>query len=268
MKKILAIVCFFAVGFLLGNFYFIHKDAKSSMLVKSEFKIPQIVVLPDVTGKKVSQVQIKASEPGEEFYGMEWTFSRKFSEDDVKTAQLAVSFLERLTGLKYMVDYSNMYWSDDMLTSLGTNNSLLGMTVYHQYREEWRAYIAITSKLKPPSVQDLNAMRDFGSTVIHECLHARSLDIESLVRTKIEKPIDMSFDFHCAITPEKFYSYGLDNPTRLRYSRMIEKIAHESGIQPPWHYSRDYVGERIRPVIQLFMMPPLPGTNSNSVTNR
>lgn len=255
------VLIMFLVGFLGGSAFFsiTRKKPQETHSIRQT----GIVILPDVTGKKVSQVQISPDRKGGEFDGMEWTFGKKFSPEDIKLAQTSVAFIERLTGLRYIVDYSNMYWSDDIITSLGKGRSLLGMTVYHQYREEWRAYVAITTKLKPQSVHDLNAMRDFGSTVIHECLHSSNLDIEELVRAKIEKPIDMSFDFHCSISPDKFYTYGLDNKAKLPYAKMIEKIAHESGIQPPWHYSRDFVGEPVKQVIQLFMIPPTRGTNSN-----
>jgi hypothetical protein len=215
-----------------------------------------VVVLPDATGKKMSDVKIKDKNIKGEFDGIDWTFSRKFSQEDVALAKLSIAFVEKITGLIYVIDYNNMYWSDDMLTSLGTNRSLLGMTVFSEYRDSWRAYIAITSKLRPPSPHDLNAMRDFGSTVIHECLHAGNLDIEETVRAKIERPIDMSFDLYCFLSVSNFYAIKLDRFTNSPYSKMIEKAAFEAGIKPPWHYTRDYMGDPIRPVIQLFMIPP------------
>ena len=212
--------------------------------------------LPDVTGKKMQDIKIKLENHKDEFSDINWTFSRKFSKDDVALAKLAFLFMEKITGLNYVCDYQNIYWSDDMLTSMGTNGSLLGMTVFKDHRAEWRAYIAISTSLKPPSPHDLNAMRDFGSTVIHECLHAGNLDIEATVRAKIERPIDMSFDLYCAMTVSNFYAFKLDRFTNKPYGKMIEKVAYESGIKAPWHYNRDYMGDPIRPVIQVLMLPP------------
>jgi hypothetical protein len=238
--------------FLLGC-----KEKPESFTTVADPRTP--IQLENVTGKRMSAVKINVPRENDEFAGVDWTFSRKFSTQDVAVAQLAVTFMENITGIKYNVDYKNMYWSDDMLTSMGTNNSLLGMTVFHQYREPWRAFIAITTSLKPPSIHDLNAMRDFGSTVIHECLHASNLDVEHTVRAKIERPIDMSFDLYCQLTVSNFYSFHLDRFTNKPYSKMIEKVAYESGINPPWHYNRDYMGDPIRPIVKLFMVPE--GTN-------
>lgn len=219
--------------------------------------------LEDVTGKKMQDIKIKTDHEGE-FDNINWTFTKKFSKDDIALARLAVLFMEKLTGLSYNCDYQNIYWSDDMLTSMGTNGSLLGMTVFKDHRAEWRAYIAISTSLKPPSPHDLNAMRDFGSTVIHECLHAGNLDIEATVRAKIERPIDMSFDLYCAMTVSNFYAFKLDRFTNKPYGKMIEKVAYESGIKAPWHYSRDYIGDPIRPVIQVLMLPePTNHTTTN-----
>ena len=215
-----------------------------------------IPLLPDVTGKKVTVVMIKTESSDPDFEGMNWTFSRKFSDYDVSVAKTSVAFIENLTGLKYHVDYRNMYWSDDMLTSTPKLGSLFGMTVFHEYRDPWRAYIAISTSLNPPSIRDLNALRDFGTTVIHECLHAGNLDLEATVRAKIERPIDMSFDLYCSMTVSNFYAFKLDRFTNRPYSKMIEKVAYDTGIKAPWHYTRDYMGDPIRPIIQIFMAPP------------
>jgi len=225
---------------------------------------PNFVQLSDVTGKKMSQVKIRSETP-DEFDKIDWTFSRKFSSQDIEVAKLAVLFIENISGLRYNCNYQNMYWSDDMLSSMGTNSSLLGMTVFYEYRESWRAYIGITTHLKPPSVHDLNAMRDFGSVIIHECLHASNLDIEPLVRAKIERPIDMSYDFYCAIGVSNFFALKTERFIRKPYKQMIEKAAFDAGINPPWHYNRDYLGDPIRPIIRILMVPEQ--TNSIRQTN-
>lgn len=245
--------------FLCAGLLFAGCGAKLEPIVVHSSVNTNLVVLADVTGKKMSQVKIHSPEHSGPYDKIDWTFSRKFSEQDIALAQLSVAFMQKITGLIYVVDYSNMYWSDDMLTSLGTNNSLLGMTVFAEYRDSWRAYIAISSKLRPPSPHDLNAMRDFGSTVIHECLHASNLDIEETVRAKIERPIDMAFDLYCSMTVSNFHAFRLDRFTNAPYTRMIEKAAFEAGIKAPWLYTRDYIGDPIRPVIQILMVPP---TNS------
>ena len=224
------------------------------------------VALSDITGKKMSQVRIQNPEIKGEFDDIDWTFSRKFNAEDIALAKLSVAFVQKITGVVYVVNYDNMYWSDDILKSIGSKGSLLGMTVFHEYRDSWRAYIGISSSLKPPTPHDLNAMRDFGTVVIHECLHAGNLDIEDTVRAKIERPIDMSFDLYCLVSVSNFYAFKLDRFTNSPYSKMIEKAAFEAGIKPPWEYTRDYIGDPIRPVIQILMVPP-ETTNRQSRTN-
>jgi hypothetical protein len=225
---------------------------------------PNFVQLADVTGKKMSDVKIQSISI-DEFSKINWTFSRKFSNEDIELAKLAVSFIENISGLRYNCNYQNMYWSDDMLRSMGTNSSLLGMTVFYEYRESWRAYIGVTSSLKPPTIHDLNAMRDFGLVIIHECLHASNLDIESLVRAKIERPVDMSYDFYCAVGVSNFFLFKTERFANKPYKKMIEKVAFDVGIGPPWHYNRDYLGDPIRPVIQILMVPET--TNSTPRAN-
>jgi hypothetical protein len=251
MLKIILFSISIALSVSCGNKTEIIQPSKTTVNKK-------YIKLPDVTGKKMSDVKINMPEFESEYDKLIWTFSRKFTDEDVEMAKLAVKFLEKLTGISYNCNYNNMYWSDDMLKSLGTNNSLLGMTVFYEYREPWRAYIAITSSLKPPSVHDLNAIRDFGTTVIHECLHAGNLDIESTVRSKIEKPIDMSYSLYCNITVSNFYAINISRFKNKPYTKMIEKVAFESGIKAPWHYNSDYTDEPIKTVIKILMVPERP----------
>lgn len=223
--------------------------------------------LPDVTGKKMSEVKIK-TDKRDQFDDIDWTFSRKFTEEDINLAKLSVKFIENITGVTYNCQYYHLYWSDDMLTSMGTNGSLFGMTVFESYRSKGRAYIAMASELKPKSVHNLNAMRDFGLLNAHESSHSLNLDIEEIVRAKIERPVEMNFDFYCAISVSNFYAFRLDRFTNVPYSVMIEKVAYETGIKAPWHYSRDYQGDPMRPIIQILMTPPptnRPNLNTNSV---
>ena len=270
MKKIFVAVlvaCILMLGLLVTGVFIASSPKVERIYISSSTLNLNSPQLADATGKKMADVKIHDASREGPYDNLVWTFSRKFSREDIALAKLSVAFMEKITGLSYNCDYSNMYWSDDMLTSMGTNGSLLGMTVFYEYREPWRAYIAISSKLRPPSVHDLNAMRDFGSTVIHECLHASNLDIEETVRAKIERPIDMSFDLYCAMTVSNFYAFRLDRFTNQPYSKMVEKAAFESGIKAPWQYTRDYLGDPIRPVIQILMMPPPTNTVRLGPTN-
>lgn len=245
-------------------------NKKEIIIVNNSAGATNNIQLPDVTGKKLSQIRIISTNgvgAKGEFDDIDWTFSRPFSQEDIKLAKLSVAFIQNITGLTYNTEYHHLYWSDDMLKSMGTNGSLLGMTVFWEFRNSGRAYIGIASEMKPQSIHDLNRVRDFGLVCAHESSHRKNLDIEEIVRAKIERPVDMNFDFYCSISVSNFYVFKLDRFTNAPYAMMIEKVAYETGIKAPWHYSRDYQGDSLRPIIQILMTPPPTNRPSNLNTN-
>ena len=242
---------------------------KKEYIVAVPKKVPIEHVLDSATGQKMSDVIISPAELGDRFYGVDWTFSRKFDTVDIAMTRLCVRFLEEVTGTDYPESYYNLYWSDDMLGSMG-RGSLLGMTVYYDERKPWKAYIGIASELKPKSMHDLNAIRDFASTVIHEFEHAVNLTVEDIVRTKIDLTIDKSFDFACAMPVTNMYRY---QPQYINapYDFMIEKAAFTAGIMPPWYFERDYA-DPMRPFFNIMRMliavkPPTPFIGPTPDTN-
>lgn len=99
------IVTLTLVGFL---FLMGCKEKPESFTTVSYPRTP--IQLEDVTGKKMSSVKINVQRENDEFDGVDWTFSRKFSTQDIAVATLAVTFIENINGIKYHVDYKNMYW--------------------------------------------------------------------------------------------------------------------------------------------------------------
>ena len=86
-------------------------------------KTHDFIQLPDITGKKSTEVQI--SIPAElikkfnlgtnsEKNIASFTFSKKFTTKDINESKIYINFIEELIGLKYPQNFKNIYWSDDL----------------------------------------------------------------------------------------------------------------------------------------------------------
>jgi len=83
-----------------------------------------LVQLPDISGKKMAEVEIKIPDEiirqlnphyTNENKKLDFTFTKKFTRKDIKTTQTAIQFVEALTGLSYPQNFNNVYWSDDKI---------------------------------------------------------------------------------------------------------------------------------------------------------
>ena len=243
------------------------QEKKEIIIVKPRGEAIKDYRLPDVTGRTCQQIKIKFGEDESPYKNVDFVFHRRFSEEDIALAKLSVRFVEELMGQQYDISYNNLYWSDDILTSMGAGTSLLGMTVYHEKREEWRAYVAIASELRPKSLHHANSIRDFGVVLVHEFDHVKNLTAETIVRSKINWPAAEQFHNYYHIKVEEFYpqKYANGDFEGMPYVTLLEKVLYDVGIFPPWRIDHDYMdsitseGQRIR--LQLI---PVPNILTNS----
>lgn len=194
-------------------------------------------ILEDATGSRAAGMvtipaHLRTNAPQSD---LKFTIGSKFSADDIEIARRAVKLCGSLTSEEYPVYFANMYWGKDML-----KDNYLGMTFYHHKRAPWYSYMVIAEELKPDDPGDLNQLRDFGNTIIHECDHSRNLASESLVNFKIDGAIEFAFHEAMNMAATNFYQYRAEEIATKPYSNMLEKHAYEVGIPKPWTYVDDY----------------------------
>lgn len=216
------------------------------------------VILLDITGKNFRDISLKiptnliihVSSKETDF-----TFTKKFDKNDIKLSNFCIGFVEKLTGLKYDKNFNNIYWSDNLFT-----NGFLGMTVYQKGKIPWSSYIAIASEIKPTDLHNLNQIKDFGLVLAHEFSHSKNLHPEVPISIIIDKSINISFNYYMGTPVTNFFVFGEINKTNS-YDNILEKIAYESNILPPWIYERDYEKQESHRLI--FLIPEFNSTNNN-----
>jgi len=232
---------------------------------------PEKIQLSDITGKKMSEVEMKIPDEiirqftphyTNENEKLDFTFTKKFTSEDIKVAQNAIRFLEKLTGLTYPQNFNNVYWSDDLLKA-----GYLGMTVYQKGRISWLSYIALASELKVNDNHNLNELRDFGAVCVHEFSHAQFLHNETIVRYLIDAPIGITFDtkFHTPIS--QFFLFNEINTNNVPYKNLLEMAAFEANVPVPWVYYHDIEENKIfstSPPNMLFIITNLMNLTINT----
>lgn len=243
-REVLAWVLVALVGLaFLKKEVVVVKDRISSAHVK----------YPDATGKTLKEIIKAKSSEANAFVKSGFVLSRRFSEQDIKTAKLAVRFVEELTGETYEANYENLYWSDDMLKKVP---GLLGVTVFHDGLKPWQAYIVLTSSIKPKDVHNLNVMRDFAAVLIHEWSHAKCFSHEIITRHKVNMIIEMSFDYFYSTSAEDFFDKkGSSEYKDKPYHLMLEKAAYDAGIPQPYIFERDFTGSEIGGTLRAITEP-------------
>lgn len=219
------------------------------------------IILPDITGENFTNISLKLPTNlishiiTDTNKNINFIFNKKFNSEDIKLSYFCINFIEKLTGLKYEKNFSNIYWSDDLL-----KNGFLGITVYKKGKIPWSSYIAIASETKPTDLHNLNQIKDFGLVLTHEFSHSRNLHPEIPVSIIIDKSINISFNYYMDVGVTNFFVFREVGETNS-YNNILEKIASESNIPPPWIYERDYEKQESHRLI--FLVPEFNSTNNN-----